>query len=120
MSFEGVEITFYANFSEILDLDGPYYTNVWVQISCFDIKNNLDDLHVNKAWFWHQEVAEDTSKCIQIEHWRAQNLILCFLFRNIGPHMNLWVQISYVDLENNLDGLHINKTWFFNQEVANT
>ena len=30
----------------------------WVNIKFDGLKHNLKDSHVNKAWFWHQEVAK--------------------------------------------------------------
>ena len=53
---------------------------------------------------------------------RGQNHVLCYFFRNMGlgwPILHQsWVQISYVNLENNLDNFHVNKTWFLHQQVA--
>ena len=36
----------------------PILHQSWVQISYDGLENNLDDSHVNKAWFWHQEGAK--------------------------------------------------------------
>ena len=53
---------------------------------------------------------------------RGQNHILCYFFRNMELRWPIlhqsWVQIGFVDLENNLDDLHIKKTCLLHQEAA--
>ena len=88
----------------------------WVQISYNVLVNNLNDPHVNKAWFWHQEVA----KIGQMQrNWslRGQNHVLCYFIRNMWFRGHLFyqsrVQISYDGLENNLYDFHSNKAWIW-------
>ena len=85
------------------------------------LENNLNDSHVNKAWFWHQEVA----KLRQMQgncSLRGQSYILCYSIRNMRFRWAIlhqsWVQIDFNGLKNNLKDSNVNKAWFWQQEVA--
>ena len=53
---------------------------------------------------------------------RGQNHVLCYFSRNMGLKWPIlhqsWVQIGFVDLENNLDDMHVNMTCLWHQKVA--
>ena len=53
---------------------------------------------------------------------RGQNQVLCYFLRNMELRRTIlhqsWVQIDFVDLENNLDDLQVNKTYLWPQKAA--
>ena len=110
---------FYAIFTRNIGFRWPILHQSWVQIGFVDLENNLDDMHVNMTCLWHQKVAKVRCNASKLSFERS-NHILCYF-----TYMGLWwpirhqsrVQISYVDLKNNLDNFHVNKTWFLHQEV---
>ena len=104
-----------------LVLRWPILHQSWIQISYDGLENNLNESHVKKAWFWHQEGA----KIRQFQgNWSLRgsksrfmlfmkNLVLRWLILHQS-----WVQISYDGLENNLNESHVKKAWFWHQEGA--
>ena len=57
---------------------------------------------------------KNTSKCKEIELWGVKIMLYAIFTRNMGLRWPIlhqsWVQIGFVDLENNLDDLHVKKT----------
>ena len=54
----------------------PILHQSWVRISYDGLENNLNDSHVNKAWFWHQEGAKI---CQMQGNWSLSESKSCFL-----------------------------------------
>ena len=113
---------FYAIFTKNMGLGWPILHQSWVQIDFVDLENNLDDLQVNKTCLWHQEAAKIRQNAKKLSFEGSKSCFMLFLFRNIGHRWPIlhqsWVQIGFVDLENNLDDMHVNESCLWHQKVA--
>ena len=112
----------YATFSRKMGLRWPILHQSWVQISFVDLEKNLDDMHVNESCLWHQKVAKICQNARKLSFEGSKLCFMLFFPRNMGLRWPIlhqsWVQIDFVDLENNLDDLQVNKTCLWHQEAA--
>ena len=90
-----------------IGLRWPILHQSWVQISFVDLENNLDDLHVDKTCLWHQKVAKIRHNATKLSFEGSKSYFYAIFARNMGLRWPIlyqsWVQISFVDQENNLD-----------------
>ena len=72
--------------------------------------------------FMTQGSCKNTSKCKEIEFWGVKIMFYAIFTRNMGLGWPIlrqsWVQIGFIDLENNLDDLKAILYRFWDHEVA--
>ena len=105
-----------------IGLRWPILHQSWVQISFVDLENNLDDMHVSDDCLWHQKVAKIRYNVRKLSFEGSKFCFMLFSPTNMGLRWPIlhqyWVQIDFVDLENNMDDLQVNKTCLWPQEAA--